>query len=55
MTGEAACKLQKLGAIHYQRGRITVLDRPLVEKLSCECYPVVKQETDRLTTYAKKL
>lgn len=45
---EAAGKLQKQGAIHYQRGRITVLDRPLLEKLCCECYTVVKEETDRL-------
>lgn len=49
---EAARKLQKLGAIRYQRGRITVIDRPRVETLSCECYQVVKDETDRLATYA---
>ena len=51
---EAAGKLQKLGVINYQRGRITVLDRPAVERLSCECYEVVKRETDRLAAYAKK-
>lgn len=51
---EAAGKLQKKGAIEYKRGRITVLDRPMVEKLSCECYSVVKEETDRLAAYAKK-
>ena len=45
---EAAGKLQKLGAIRYARGKITVLDRPQLERLSCECYSVVKQETDRL-------
>jgi CRP-like cAMP-binding protein len=45
---EAAGKLQRLGVIKYSRGRITVLDRPLLEKLSCECYEVVKRETDRL-------
>jgi CRP-like cAMP-binding protein len=45
---EAAGKLQKLGAIRYQRGRITVLDRAIVEQLSCECYAVVKKESDRL-------
>lgn len=45
---EAAGKLQKLGAIEYSRGQITVLDRPLLERLSCECYAVVKKETDRL-------
>jgi CRP-like cAMP-binding protein len=45
---EAAGRLQKLGVIHYSRGKITVVDRPRLEKLSCECYAVVKKETDRL-------
>jgi CRP-like cAMP-binding protein len=45
---EAAGKLQKLGAIRNYRGQITILDRPLLEKLCCECYAVVKRETDRL-------
>ena len=45
---DAAGKLQKLGVIEYRRGHITVLDRPRLEKLSCECYAVVKKETDRL-------
>ena len=44
----AAGKLQALGVIKYSRGRITVLDRPKLESLSCECYAVVKKETDRL-------
>jgi CRP-like cAMP-binding protein len=44
----AAGKLQKLGVIRYSRGQITVLDRPQLEALSCECYAVVKKETDRL-------
>ena len=44
----AAGKLQKLGIIKYVRGQITVLDRPRLEKLSCECYAVVKTETDRV-------
>jgi CRP-like cAMP-binding protein len=44
----AAGKLQRLGVIRYSRGRITVLDRPQLETLSCECYAVVKKETDRL-------
>jgi CRP-like cAMP-binding protein len=48
---EAASKLQKLGIIEYVRGKITVLDRPKLEKLSCECYAVVKKETDRLLPY----
>ena len=45
---EAAGKLQKLGVITYHRGHIKVLDRPRLEQLSCECYAVVKKETDRL-------
>ncbi len=45
---EAAGKLQKLGVIDYHRGHITVLDRVELEALSCECYSVVKVETDRL-------
>jgi CRP-like cAMP-binding protein len=45
---EAAGKLQAQGIIEYQRGHITVLDRPALEGLCCECYAVVKKETDRL-------
>ena len=45
---DAAGKLQKLGVIQYHRGHITVLDRAKLEHLSCECYGVVKKETDRL-------
>ena len=48
---EAAGKLQKSGVIRYRRGHITVLDRPGLEKMSCECYAVVKKETDRLLPY----
>ena len=45
---EAAGKLQHAGVISYQRGHIKVLDRPKLEKMSCECYEVVRRETDRL-------
>jgi CRP-like cAMP-binding protein len=48
---EAALKLQQLGVITYSRGKIRVLDRPLLEQLSCECYAVVKKETDLLLHY----
>jgi CRP-like cAMP-binding protein len=48
---EAAGKLQNLGIIEYHRGHITVLDRPKLETLCCECYAVVKKETDRLLHY----
>lgn len=45
---EAAGKLQKLGAIKYSRGNITVLNRRQLESGCCECYEVVRHETDRL-------
>jgi CRP-like cAMP-binding protein len=45
---EAAGKLQRLGVIEYSRGQITVLDRPKLEQLCCECYAAVKKESDRL-------
>ncbi|MFI4980003.1 MAG: Crp/Fnr family transcriptional regulator [Nevskiales bacterium] len=48
---DAAGKLQKLGVIEYSRGRITVTNRRKLEQLSCECYAVVKRETDRLLHY----
>ena len=45
---EAALKLQSAGLIEYARGHITVLDRPGLERRTCECYAVVKKEYDRL-------
>lgn len=45
---EAALSLQKANLIQYTRGHITVLDRPGLEKRTCECYEVVKKEYDRL-------
>jgi len=45
---EAARKLEKRGIIEYARGLITVLDRPALETRCCECYRVVRRETDRL-------
>ncbi|MNC51096.1 hypothetical protein D3C75_1003750 [compost metagenome] len=48
---DAAGKLQRLGVIEYTRGHIKVLDRTRLEELSCECYAVVKKETERLLPY----
>jgi len=45
---EAALKLQQDGLIRYARGRITVLDRPAIERRTCECYAVVHKEYQRL-------
>ena len=51
---EAAGKLQHAGLIRYRRGLITVLDWPGLESRCCECYQVVKTETDRLLSYVPK-
>lgn len=45
---EAAGKLAEAGIIEYQRGHIRVVDRPELERRCCECYAVVKNESDRL-------
>jgi CRP-like cAMP-binding protein len=52
---EAAGKLQRARIINYSRGHITVLDRPALEALSCECYTMVKRESDRLLPVAQRL
>jgi CRP-like cAMP-binding protein len=45
---EAAGRLQQDGLISYRRGHITVLDRPALERRTCECYAVVRKEYERL-------
>lgn len=40
--------LQDDGLIRYSDGHIRVLDRAGLERLTCECYAVVKKEYDRL-------
>lgn len=44
----AAAALQHAGLIRYQRGHISVLARARLKERCCECYAVVKEETDRL-------
>lgn len=44
----AAGKLQDEGVIKYKRGHIQIVDRAGLEKISCECYRIVKKEFDRL-------
>jgi CRP-like cAMP-binding protein len=45
---EAAGRLQAAGLIHYSRGHIRVLDRHGLEARVCECYGVVRRESERL-------
>lgn len=46
----AAQTLQAAGLISYHRGKIKVLDRPGLEKASCECYAIVKERFDAFLT-----
>ncbi len=45
---EVALALQRADLIRYARGRISVLNRNGLEKRSCECYALVRDEVDRL-------
>ncbi len=49
---QAAGTLQRLGLIRYGRGHITVLNRPALERLTCECYAAVRRECRRLLPVA---
>lgn len=42
----AAQSMQNAELISYRRGTIQVLDRPGLEKASCECYAIVKERFD---------
>jgi len=43
-----ARSLQAAGAIDYERGQITVLDRKRLEEMSCECYEAVREQYRQL-------
>jgi CRP-like cAMP-binding protein len=42
---EVASKIQSTGAINYSRGVINILDRPALEKISCECYQTLLDQS----------
>ena len=42
-VSEAADALARLGAIQYRRGRVTILDKELLENTACECYDACRR------------
>lgn len=47
---EAARKLQQAGILSYRRGHIEVTNRAELETHVCECYAILKKESERLLT-----
>ena len=50
-VARAVGNLQDAGIIEYRRGLVAVSDRTKLEADACECYAVVKKETDRLLRF----
>jgi CRP-like cAMP-binding protein len=46
----SAAALQAAGLITYHRGEMTIIDRPGLERASCECYAVVHQSFRALSS-----
>lgn len=42
---EVASKMQAAGVINYSRGQITILKRSALEKMSCECYQTLVDQS----------
>ena len=42
---EVASKIQIAGVINYSRGVINILDRPALERMSCECYQTLLDQS----------
>jgi CRP-like cAMP-binding protein len=42
---EVASKIQAAGVINYSRGQITILKRPILEQMSCECYQTLVDQS----------
>ncbi|HEY7595551.1 MAG TPA: Crp/Fnr family transcriptional regulator [Actinophytocola sp.] len=45
-VSEIAGKLQTDGLITYTRGNLTIVDRPSLTDVACECYKIIKAEFD---------
>lgn len=49
-VNHAASALQQADLISYSRGIISILDRAGLEAVSCECYQIIKDESDGYLT-----
>lgn len=47
-VGLVAAELQDCGTIRYSRGRMRIIDGRGLEDASCECYQIVRAESERL-------
>ena len=45
-VNKVAGELQRDKLISYSRGHMAVLDRAGLEKISCTCYRIIKQDSD---------
>jgi CRP-like cAMP-binding protein len=43
----AAEALRKAGLVEYRRGKVTIIDRPGLERAACECYALITDEYER--------
>jgi hypothetical protein len=43
-----AQSLAQTGMIQYRRGHITIVNRDALKDCACECYAVIREETNRL-------
>lgn len=50
-VSKAAGALQKREFVNYSRGHITILNRAGLEAIACQCYRVIKDESDHVFNY----
>jgi CRP-like cAMP-binding protein len=47
---EVASRIQTAGVINYSRGMIKILDRPALERMSCECYQTLLDQSATMSS-----
>jgi CRP-like cAMP-binding protein len=47
---EVASRIQTAGVINYSRGMIKILDRPALERMSCECYQTLLDQSAMISS-----